>query len=232
MDNWDLISLTDELKQKAKPYLEIDEFSSNPGIYAIFFFGISFPFKPLSGRMEKTDIVYIGKTESSQKSRDEATHFMSCKTGSSTLRRSFGAFLLKDLKLNPIPRNDSDYAAGRFSFYKFDLKSEVKLTRWMQSNLGLSFYEYSESDLDDLETALIGHIVPPLNIDWKNPRNPYSKEIKELRKHCAEIASKTNIINHTKHSMIKKSIKRGSSMGANKYEKIWQDKLEAIIQYL
>jgi hypothetical protein len=94
----------------------------------------------------------------------------------------------------PIPRNDSDYAKRRFSHFKFDNPSEIKITDWMKKNMALSFYEYPESkeNIDKLETEIIKQLKPILNIDHKNPKNPYLNKIKQLRKNCASIAIKNS----------------------------------------
>jgi hypothetical protein len=232
MGNWDLDSIIKHLNNNAKPYPEIVEFSSKPGIYALFFYGEIFPVTPLQDKIKKSDLLYIGKTESSQKARDEDTHFADNKTGSSTLRRSFGALLMDNLELVPIPRNNSDFEAGRLSQFKFEPKSEIKLTSWMKSNLGLSFYEYMYPDIDDLETYLIQKIIPPLNIDWKNPHNPFSSDIKRLRRRRADLANFSNY-NSTQDEITGNSFKKGNKkMGANKYEKIWRDNLTSITSAL
>ena len=177
------------LKNNSCPYKQIRKFSDEPGIYAFFFTGKDFPLADYNP--QKDEIIYIGKTESSQASRDEKTHFTSGKTGSSTIRRSLGALLKDELSLVPIPRNDKDFDAGRKSFFKFDEPSEDKLTTWMKDNLALSFYEYDQppSKIDILETELIAEAKPLLNIDSKNPDNPFAQFIKVARKACADEAN-------------------------------------------
>ncbi len=177
------------LKNDSCPYKKIRKFSDEPGIYALFFTGKDFPLADYNP--QKDEIIYIGKTESSQANRDEKTHFTSGKTGSSTIRRSLGALLKDELSLVPIPRNDKDFDAGRKSFFKFDEPSEDKLTKWMKDNLALSFYAYEQppSEIDVLETGLIAEAKPLLNIDSKNPDNPYARIIKAARKACADEAN-------------------------------------------
>ena len=173
------------------PYNRIQSFSSEPGIYAIFFIGDTFPI--YHDEVSKHQLIYIGKTESSQASRDEKTHFADGKTGSSTLRKSLGALLRESKQLNPIPRNDTDYSKKKYSHYKFDEISESVLTKWMRDNLAISFFEFKKGakELDDLETKIIKELVPLLNIDSKNPENIYKDEIKALRKECANLAMKS-----------------------------------------
>ncbi|MDG4946851.1 hypothetical protein NMK71_10525 [Weeksellaceae bacterium KMM 9713] len=175
------------LREKETDFLKIDSFSKLPGIYAIFYIGNDFPL--IGDKVKKHDIIYIGKTESSQEKRDAKTHFTSGKTGSSTVRKSIGSILCQEMNLNPIPRNDSDYIKGRISHFKFDENSEEKITEWMINNLALSFYEYPKSklEIETLESSIINELIPILNIA-KNPSNPYRTALQTLRKNCANMA--------------------------------------------
>jgi hypothetical protein len=181
-------TIIENLVSNRKHYRGITQFSDQPGIYALFFTGKSFPLKNCQPKSD--EVIYIGKTESSQKSRDRDTHFKTGKTGSSTLRRSFGAMLREELNLMPIPRNDSDFKKGRTSHFKFDQASEEKLTEWMQDNLALSFYPFSKllKEIDELESQLISALVPLLNIDRKNSANPHKLAIQGLRKESSIVA--------------------------------------------
>jgi len=180
------------LKEKETDFVKTKTFSQHPGIYAFFYIGNDFPL--LGDSVSKHQIIYIGKTESSQEKRDSKTHFTTGKTGNSTVRKSIGSILCSQENLTPIPRNDSDYEAGRFSHFKFDDSSEKIITNWMKNNLALSFYEYPETKelIDKLETEIIKQLKPILNIDHKNPMNPYKEQIKQLRKNCASIAIKNS----------------------------------------
>lgn len=176
------------LRKKETDFLQIKSFSKFPGIYAIFFIGDNFPL--LGSSVSKHQIIYIGKTESSQEERDAKTHFTSGKTGSSTVRKSIGSLLREQENLNPIPRNDTDYQKGRYSHFKFDDDSEEKITNWMKNNLALSFFDYQKTkqEIEDLETEIIDELVPVLNIS-KNPKNLFKNTLQQLRKECALISS-------------------------------------------
>lgn len=225
------------LKSNATLYRSIKNFSDQPGIYALFFVGNEFPLKQV--QPSKDQIVYIGKTESSQISRDRNTHFASGKTGSSTLRRSFGAMLMKDLSLKPIPRSKSNSSTERTSHYKFDKPSEEKLTQWMQENLGLSFYPFpcGKKAIDNLETQLIDDLRPILNIDRKNPQNPYGSLIRSLRKITGLKAYNTSldlntdtIVTPTIFTSAKQVTNKDlSTYTIHKYEDIWTNILSDII---
>ena len=75
-------------------------------------------------------ILYVGKAENSIRGRVSKTHLVSDRSGSSTLRRSLGAMLLKQLNLTPQPRSGNTEDKKRFTNYNFDSDGEVKLTNW------------------------------------------------------------------------------------------------------
>ena len=176
----------------ASPLLFSDtpKFSEKPGIYAFFYEGTTKTIETIPFLANAP--MYVGKTESSQQSRDANTHFCSGKTGSSTVRRSLGAILRQELSLTPTPRNQTDYKNRRFSHFKFDVPSEQLLTEWMKNHVSISFVEFTGSfnELDSLETEIIQKLIPPINID-KNPMNPHSAALRRLRKTCAELARKS-----------------------------------------
>jgi len=209
------------LIKNAKPFLEIDSFSDSPGIYAFFFYGDDFPLAGYSPK--KGEIIYIGKTESSQKKRDADTHFASGKTGSSTVRKSFGSLLREELGLKPIPRGQADINVGRTAAFKFNDESEAILTNWMKNNLGLSFFEYNKEgkEISKLEEALIRQVIPVINID-KNPNSLYIRDLKSARKKASEIAYSglsLGLKSNTKIGLIKQN--RIITGNIHKYEDIW-----------
>lgn len=225
-----------KLQNDCCQYRQINSFSDKPGIYALFFTGNNFPLGSYTPK--KDEIIYIGKTESSQSSRDEKTHFASGKTGSSTLRRSLGALLKKELSLTAIPRNDNDFDAGRKSFFRFDDPSEEKLTTWMKDNLALSFYEYDQSqvEINLLEAALIGEVRPLLNIDSKNPENPFARIIKASRKSCADEANQIVVTEEPlpveKKTKVVPFRPAKPEANAHKYEEIFKNALPQIEQLI
>lgn len=214
---------------------EITIYSKLPGIYAIFFLGDQFPLENFE--IPKNRIIYIGKTESSQQSRDANTHFKSGKTGSSTVRKSVGALLSQSEEIISVIRSLSDVEKRRKSHYKFDDASEEKVTKWMMDNLAVSFYEYpkSKEEINNLETDLISVLKPVLNIDSKNTENSHKETIKELRKRLGIIAH-SNFIQENKtlgkkkeneiFSTPKKIVSNLVSKG--KYVGIWNAYLEDI----
>lgn len=217
------------LKEKETDFLKTNSFSKFPGIYAFFYIGKKFPL--LGDSVSKHQIIYIGKTESSQEKRDVKTHFTTGKTGSSTVRKSIGSILCSIENLKPIPRNDSDYVKGRFSHFKFDNPSETKITNWMENNLALSFYEYpsTKQEIEDLETEIINELVPILNIS-KNSKNAFKNTLQRLRKNCALIAAKnfkpSKIRNQPSSIVPQKTKHKMASSG--KYTDLWTKQRESI----
>jgi hypothetical protein len=181
--------IIDLLKKRETAYFKTKSFSKLPGIYAFFYTGKDFPV--FGSAVSNHQIIYIGKTESSQEKRDAKTHFVSGKTGGSTLRKSIGSLLCEFENLKPIPRNDTDYQNGKFSHFTFDAPSEEIITTWMKNNLALSFFEFhgTKKQIKDLETELIDSTVPILNI-LMNPKNPFKGKLKKFRKKCALMAAK------------------------------------------
>jgi hypothetical protein len=198
------------LFEKRTPYSQIKSFSNLPGIYAIYFSGDEFPDNNLN--IGKDDLIYIGKTESSQASRDRDTHFKSGKTGSSTLRRTIGSLLLERLSLHPIPRNEKDFKKGKTTFFKFDETSEGILSSWMKANLSLSFYEYPKSpeSIDFLETELIKIIKPIFNIS-KNPDNTHNAYLTAQRKACGVIAFQNSTPVEKPDDSVRMTFRKGSA---------------------
>lgn len=136
------------------PLAEVKTYSSKPGIYAIFLIEKEFP---LNGfKLPENKIIYIGKTEKSQLSRDANTHFKSGKTGSSTLRRTIAALLSQTQKITPLIRTMADVEKQRITHFKLDESSEEIVSNWMNDNLAVAFFEYPETKekINQLETVL------------------------------------------------------------------------------
>ncbi len=180
-----------KIVDSAKPFSEIDTFSTLPGIYGVFFFGPEFPLTSARTAIKNHSLIYIGKTESSQIERDLQQHFSSGETGRSTLRRSIGAIVREHLDLKPQPRNPSERSERKYRNHKFDAEGEDRLTDWMKTNLGLSFFEYDKppSIIEELEVELIRMAAPILNLK-NNPSNRWVSEIKALRSVCSQLARK------------------------------------------
>jgi len=176
--------IINKLIRNASHIDKADSFEAKPGVYAFFFNGKEFllsNYKP-----KKNEIIYLGKTQSSGISRVLKTHFGTGNTGSSTVRRTVGALLREKLKLAPIPRNNTDLGRNKMIF-KFEERSEIRLTKWMRDNLLVSFVPLLEKDVPTTEKLIIKTLNPVLNIEG-NSNGQFYKLLKESRKECAKIA--------------------------------------------
>ncbi|GAA2241667.1 hypothetical protein GCM10010413_50150 [Promicromonospora sukumoe] len=113
--------------------------------------------------------LYVGKAERSLASRDVHTHFATGRTGSSTLRRSMAALLRSELDLHAVPRNLArpDGSAN----YSLEPDGDRRLTDWMRARLQLAFWVRPDGVvLDQVETAVLNRLAPPLNLAKMGPR--------------------------------------------------------------
>jgi hypothetical protein len=184
----------DELLQKlegnARPVAETTFYSGLRGIYGFFLLKGCLCIGRQEFAARNGALLYLGKTESSQKERDAGQHLADGETGHSTLRRSLGALLREQLDLKPQPRSDSEKSKRRFTHFRFDAAGEERLTAWMRKHLGLGFCELPDltiPELRDREKKLIKSAMPALNI-VHNSESPYCAELKLARKHCASLA--------------------------------------------
>ena len=128
--------------------------------------------------------LYVGKAERSLNGRDVGTHFATGKTGSSTVRRSLAALLTGQLDLLAVPRNVAmpDGSAN----YGLDSASDARLSEWMEQRLLLATWVKPEdATLDDVETAVVRQLRPPLNLDKVGESR---ERLREARKRMADIA--------------------------------------------
>lgn len=108
--------------------------------------------------------LYVGKSERSLDSRDVGTHFVTGKTGSSTVRRSLAGLLAVDLDLRGRPRNPA--RPERFANFGLESAGDARLTQWMLEHLQLAVWASPPREsLDPIETAVLNALVPPLNLD-------------------------------------------------------------------
>jgi len=159
----------------------------SPGLYAFFLTRIVTDTDTLLATHPVEEPLYVGKTQDSLKDRDFDTHFARGKTGSSTVRRSLGAILRRELNLGPIRRGNTGKKQD-FTNYKFDTASEARLSSWMRTNLAVGWFCLNgpAHDLLGSETSAIRSLNPPLNLTHSN--NLLVPKIKRLRKKCADLA--------------------------------------------
>ncbi len=108
--------------------------------------------------------LYVGKAEKSLNGRDVGTHFATGKTGSSTVRRSLAALLSNQLELVAVPRNLTR-PDGSANFALEDA-GDMRLSAWMDQRLTLATWVVPDGwILDEIETAVVARLRPPLNLD-------------------------------------------------------------------
>lgn len=126
------------LMANAKPFNEHLDFPTCPGIY-------SFILKENSNLKEfgvSGQILYVGIAKDSLKKRDLGSHFNNMGTGRSTLRRSLGAILKKDLGLTAFSRNGKK-SKREITNYTFHDTGDAALTEWMLQNLNVGYWKMS-----------------------------------------------------------------------------------------
>jgi hypothetical protein len=145
-----------------------------PGLYAVYADGKAWKALGLGEPPDRRPL-YVGKSESSLRSRDIRTHFRDGRTGSSTVRRSFAALLRDELGLEAMPRNPTKPA--RFAYYGVSLADDAKLTAWMRANVRLAIWPSSEAvPLERVEREVLHRLQPPLNLkDVSTPWQPLLK---------------------------------------------------------
>ena len=141
----------------------VEVVTKQPGLYGFYgdrFAWISLGIEPAF----EGQPLYVGKAERNLNGRDVGTHFAVGKTGSSTVRRSLAALLVDVLGLVAVPRNlaKPDGSAN----FALDQASEIRLSNWMQTHLLLSSWTKPDGAvLDEVETAGVSRLRPPLNLD-------------------------------------------------------------------
>ncbi len=177
----------DALKALSGPALQylaaIDAVPREPGLYALYGDQRAWSELGLSASAGHHPL-YVGKAEKSLNSRDVRTHFAAGKTGSSTVRRSLASLLRERLSLVPVPRNlvKPDGSAN----FALEATSESRLSDWMSQRLSLAIWTAPHGAvLDDVETVIVRHLRPPLNLDKVGePR----QRLRAARREMADLA--------------------------------------------
>lgn len=170
--------IAQKLRESRKP-ISHAEVPSKCDVYGVF---LKAP-EDLKGFSKNPDgLIYI-KWSPDLSKRVCEHHFNSEKTRTSTLRKSIGAILKEEFGLTAIPRS-SGPSKTNVTNYKFLPEGEGKLTNWMTDNLEIGIC--SLGDYESIKKELISLLMPPLNLTgWDNP---YQREIRALRKKCADEA--------------------------------------------
>ena len=93
-------------------------------------------------------------------------------TGSSPLRRSLTALLAAESGYRGMPRNPDK--PGYFSNHGLGEVHDDDLSAWVKARLRLALWPHDAvADLDTIETDVLRHLLPPLNLDkvvtpWRN----------------------------------------------------------------
>ena len=163
------------------PFFTINELEAgrkvpdSPGIYCIKMRkGVLFPKD--YGKIREDGIIYIGKAESSLKTRlweQELNH-----KGHATFFRSIGAMLGKRPPKGSLYGKDSRK-------YEFDYMDIEFIKKWMSQSLLINFIILPIEKIKDIEDKLIKKYCPLVNIKG-NPQK--SKVLEAVRKECVEIA--------------------------------------------
>lgn len=133
-----------------------------PGLYAVYGTRVAWTALGLN-EADSTRPLYVGKAEDSFVSRDLRTHFVSGRTGQSTVRRSFAALLRNSFELHAMPRNPRKPS----DFDRFGLSpgSDERLTTWIWEHLSLAVWPTSgDVELINIEGLVVRRLDPPLNI--------------------------------------------------------------------
>lgn len=151
-----------------------------PGVYAYFLR----PGASLGCVQTDADgLLYVGMTKATLAQRDHLAHGHS---GFSTLRRSLGALLKGELRVEAWPRVPGPSARNRRN-YRFPDDGERRLTDWMRENLLRASREIGPGEVTRVEKGLIRLLRPPLNL--KGCNNPQAAMIRERRDRCVAEAS-------------------------------------------
>lgn len=129
--------------------------------------------------------LYVGKAERSLSSRDIGTHFGyvagggNSITGSSTFRRSLSALLRTPLGFHGRYRNPAN--PKRSANFGLSRDHDAVLSDWMRNNLQATYWEMTTGQipLADVETAVLGQLKPPLNI--QKVQHQWTKQVKQAR---------------------------------------------------
>ena len=147
------------------------------GVYAIF---VETPQCLPNVVLQQKELLYIGRSDNLA----GRNHFKMKSSGFSSPRRSLGAIIKSELKLNAEPRS-TGRSPSNYKNYCFGSEGETRLSKWMRQNLKCAIYPL-DSDVQVIEKRLIKEYEPPLNLtNWRNPKK---KMIQNLRTVCKEEA--------------------------------------------
>lgn len=170
----DFVSVEEELIKgdfKSVSSLSTDAIPNKSGIYCIKLReGSTLPSK--FGKIREDRIIYIGKASTSLRKRlweEELNH-----KKAATFFRSIGTML------NYLPKGSF---GGKPANYKFSEEDTDAIRKWMKRSLRVNFIKVKETEIINIEDALIKKYTPLVNIS-KNPKA--SEELRNARLHCID----------------------------------------------
>jgi hypothetical protein len=152
-----------------------------PGIYALMLRPDS---RLLQVPLGSERIVYVG---CALKAEGIRIHFEDGGSCRSSLRRSLGALLRQELRLQVRPRMPVRDAQDWIN-YRFDTEGEKRLTHWMRRHLSVAHLGLPEgTDANaEIDGALLRQFDPPLNLSGTS--SPFRRLLVELRSACRDDA--------------------------------------------
>ena len=174
----DTVSLLQEL-QSSRNSIDYLNAPYESGVYALFLVEVA---RLSSYSVLEDQPIYIGRSINLEK-REFDNHFNSSGTGWSTVRRSLGALLKSELQLVAQPRSRGISPANYYC-YCFNSDGEDRLTKWMRKHIRVAVQAVEDNKTVESELINLGH--PLLNL--KGWANPGAREIRRLRKVCADEA--------------------------------------------
>ncbi len=160
------------LYQARTPYFPIQH--SGHGFYAVY---LKCDHTISSLTVPDDGLLYIGMTERGFSARNHVTPKHS---GYCTFRRSIGALLKDQIRLELLPR-PRQFMHHNTPYYRFTEASEQRLGLWMAGALYVSRVPHEHS-IAQVERQLIQQLEPPLNLtEWANPQADW---VKAKRRNC------------------------------------------------
>ncbi len=188
----DTSTIIDAIQKSRKPTSKVISLTDYSGLYCFFLNGKS----SLDIFGKDKQAIYVGISVNLN-GRELKQHLKSGETGWSSFRRSIGAILKKQLKLEATHR-DLNPKKLRADKYKFKGDGEARLTNWILENTELGYWtmntKLGKNHLELLETEVIKILKPTLDLHKATKHlNPLATQLDKLREVCRnEVKSAAN----------------------------------------
>jgi hypothetical protein len=165
--------------------------AGSPGLYALYASAQTWRELGLGSPPDQRPL-YVGKAQDTLAARDLRGHFgirdrkKQSPTGNSTVRRSLAALLASSRGYRGMPRNP--LKPSHFANYGLAEPDDEDLSAWMRRRLRIALWPHDTAlELGDLETAVLRHWRPPLNLDKiDTPWRPHVMAARSVLKQQAE----------------------------------------------